>query len=402
MADYDIAMGSGQSWLGFLIVDPLSAGNSDHQVAVRNNVRRWIDQTQAEAVIANQASFGNTQIGDTALYWDSAITAHTFDQAFLNGDGIAANRASWTLTTRGSTHVNFYAGLTGTQKARIAALIYWHYEYGSKTAAAPPTDVLEAAIREIADRLRAAIGKTAAQLPFGFVMPGPYSLASSVNVQRHREVMQRLIDDPAFNGAWIAPNIQGINSDREAANTYSPHASTLDYERMRYWVGRGLSRMVGPSWAPTNYRRYSALGPTIYFCERVSDTQTRVHVRHDGGNALTVPSAAPSLSGRVAASAGQGWRVQYNGTVIAVSACVAEASGTSLLLTHAAAPATEMLRVWYGWGSIITGRDNVILDNSASLLGLSIPADATALEQVNLPLRVTVQPLRVSRVAPRN
>lgn len=372
-------------------------------------LRQLIDPTGAEASLGVQYDLTGTAFSGIGVAFSNATATAGADFYY----GVAADAqltrpaapadtarfqdwANWPLTSSGASRIAYAQALPAATKAEIAAIMFMHSEYDSNgyksnSWAAGDPRVVEFSQRRMIGALRAALGKTAADLPVLAAIAIPYSPSPGDGVDLVNRAIRTLAADPAFNLQIVVEQTMDMTWDRDGpAGSYTWHAGNDDLALLCRRFARGIARAMGPKWAPNSFRSRPDIGPCAIWAQRVDDSTVDVWVKHDGGNALTLP-ATPAL----------GWAAQYNGRAVAVTGAAVQADQRRIRLTLASpCPAFPLLSVSYGWGNVRLLPGGGVYDNSASFDPKATAAAVTGADRINGALRRTPTRLAVQASAP--
>jgi hypothetical protein len=273
-----------------------------------------------------------------------------------------------------------------------------HSEYDTRGWATNPWTandprIVEFGWRRYMGALRAALGKTASDLPILATAAIPYVAGSNAGFDNVNAALRTLAADPAFNLHIVAEQTMDMTWDRDGpVGAYTWHAGNEDLALLARRIARGIARVMGPRWAPGIFRARPAMGPVAFWAQRIDGTTIDVWVRHDGGSTLTLP-ATPAL----------GWQVQYNNRTIAVTGAAVQPDGRRIRLTLAQpCPSHRLLTVAYGWSNTRLLPGGGIYDDAATFDAKAIAAGVTGANRINDALRRTPVRLPLRLSAPTN
>jgi hypothetical protein len=372
-------------------------------------LQQLVDPAQAEAVLARYYDQVNTCFnGGIGMCLDASLPIAADSYAGSAGSNILvrpaapadaarfADWANWPLTTRGSNAIAFASGLSAAIKAEVSCILAMHTEYDTRGWAtngwtANDPRIVEFGWRRYMGALRAALGKTAADLPILATVAIPYVAGNNAGFDNVNAALRTLAADPGFNLHLIAEQTMDMTWDRDGpAGAYTWPAANADLALLARRIARGIARVMGPHWAPGVFRSRPAMGPVAFWAQRIDAATVDVWVRHDGGATLTLP-ATPTL----------GWQVQYNGRVIAVTGAAVQPDNRRIRLTLAqACPSHRLLTVAYGWGNTRLLPGGGIYDDAATFDAKAVAAGVTGANRINDALRRTPVRLPVRLSAP--
>lgn len=374
------------------------------------SLRQLVDPTGTEATLSVQYDLTGTCFAGTGSGFTNASmplqadgTYGTASSACLvrpraPSDPLFTNWANWPLTSIADARITYATNLAAAIKAEVSCILAMHSEYDTRGYAVNgwaqnDSRVVEFAWRRMIGALRAALGKTPAQLPVLATIAVPYTPGSNDGFDTTTRAILALAGDAAFNLRIICEQTMDMTWDRDGpAGAYTWHANNDDLALLARRIARGVAREMGPVWAPNGFRTRPSIGPVAYWVQRVDDTSVDVWVRHDGGNALSLP-ATPGL----------GWQVRYNGRAVAVTGAVLQPDNRRIRLTLAEpCRSHRLLSIAYGWGNTRLLPGGGIYDNAASFDAKAIAAGVTGADRINDALRRTRTRLAVQTTAPTN
>jgi hypothetical protein len=333
----------------------------------------------------------------------------------------AAQAAAY--NTNGTGMLAMIAALSDAEKTQtLGGIVYWGETDSALTAFSgsgglgyADKPVYKAALLNDFGQIRAAFGKSAAQMPLGLFGP-PYGTAAGSAMVR--EAWVELAADAANNIVWAVPQTydsvtRGNSWDSatgvETSVAASPgHRDAADnvafYRRGALAMARAILASNGLSAALLPTSLGVGTGPRIVGAT-LSGATVVITIAHDGGTDLVVPSLsapngtdAPLPAQGVGFSVMDGGSITSPGSIIQAISCV-RADATHLHLTLASAPthAAASCRLFYPWpGEYWTdqplneiGRGCAITDNFGTI-ALSAEYDLNQILgagwRVNMPL----------------
>jgi hypothetical protein len=337
----------------------------------------------------------------------TALTNGGTSNVWMDDDGVAANAASWPLTTIGQLGRDYVTTtLTAGQRTETSLIIYFWWEYDSRANGdgAASAEILDAAVNEyVGTRLRADYGKTAAELPVLLVGPSLYNVSTFAG--------QNLVTD-AFNllearsgrnfvrfpcltrDTWWG---RDTSPDGGLTGTdYTAHATDADLDVLMRRLARFIAGRWGADWGLTP--KYSSRGPKIYWAEYVDAVTLDLWVQHDGGNGLVLGANANTSQGL------QLWNILVSGvrrvpTAVAIPT-TGNGAGRRIRLTMPTMPGPKAVQVKFGHyicdfvgsGTMYQrgGLEGGVYDNSntwQSAIDLILPASFTGTNRVPMPIR---------------
>jgi hypothetical protein len=271
--------------------------------------------------------------------------------------------------------IPWITALTGAEKAQtLAGIIYWGETDSALTAFSgsgglgyADKPVYKAALLNDVGQIRAAFGKTAAQMPFCLFGPPYGTSAGSAMV---REAWAELAADAANNMIWAVPQTydsitRGDTWDAatgvESTGTPNPgHRAAADnvafYQRGSLAVARAIRASNGLAAALLPASLGAGIGPQIV-AATLSGTTLVLTIQHDGGTDLVVPALrSPNGTDAPLPAQGVGFSVMDGGSITAPGPMIqavscARQDATHLTLTLARAPtnAASACRLFYPW-----------------------------------------------------
>jgi hypothetical protein len=400
---------SGQSNANFINRDPTAPDNFAIGTLGHTAVAQvLIDPAGTTVTMGSLYTAESTAIGGVGLVFDSSPAITLQGDSWYEGrenfvrpsaEGLPTwdDWTTWPLTTQGQLIVDTYAGFTTQQKADMQVLHWFQSEYDSAGYATNTWTrfdprIWERGMRRIVAAVRAAVGKTAAQLPVLLSGVMPYQPAVAAGAEAIWAATMTLVRDPAFNARLGYGNLMDLWWDRDDGGGGNDgvlrfHAHKDDQNVIGRRYGYALARHFGQAISPTTNRIYAGLGPVPVHARWIDNLTIDVSVRHDGGNDLTLFSTPAN-----------GWRVTYGGVVVTVSS-VTKTNGRTLRLTLASAcDVPDAIRVFYTFGAarLATGTRTLgvsavggIYDNASSWDGKAIPAAISGANRINFPLART-------------
>jgi len=359
LANITLLSGPGQSNAGY-------AETQDGAfLAMAQATSFYLQATGSPAVLTSWVNVGQAGTEVSGIGVMEIVTPTLYNEAFLaNSAGAsfsAATAAEANLGTCGTGYSDYVAGLNNTQLGQVEALVsYWgendSLEYGPADKA-----VYKAALANLLAKVRAMLGRTAAELPMIFFGP-PYGLLPNYITYPPtlREAWAELDADPAQNFHWAVRQTYDTISRNESwsavtgvasgGNTDGGHRSATDnvtlFKRAALPAARAILTANGLSASLIPASLGSGLGPSITDAALVG-TDLTITITHDGGNDLIVPLLA---SQGVGFSVMDGGNTAAPGGIIKATSCV-RIDSTHLLVTLASAPVnphTEC-RLLYPW-----------------------------------------------------
>jgi hypothetical protein len=354
-------------------------------------------------------SFVNNSDATTtlALYNDTRfgnIAAAQADVATL-----VSETATAAVGTSGAAYQTVVTALSSQQRAAANLMVCYWGETDSIQIIWLSVPLMVALIKRWMVLVRAMFGKTAAQLPFGWIFP-PYAYGNvSGGSIAIREALIEVCADPTQNCIWLVPQTYDTVSRNETVsgtglasggNTDSGHRSALDnvalFKRGCLAAARAIIAAANASANLIPSSLGTGLGPQITSAA-LSGTALTVTITHDGGSDLVVP---------LLAAQGVGWSIMDGGSdeapgaIIQATAC-SRVNATTLSVTLASAPsnAHTACRLYYPYPATFNtaqpdteiGRGCAVTDNFGTV---SVPSgyDLNVLIgagwRVNMPLQM--------------
>ncbi len=372
-------------------------------------LRQLVDPTGTEATLSVQYDLNGTCFSGTGSAFTNAAMPLQADGSYgvagsaslvrprAPSDPLFADWANWPLTTAGQSRISYATNLAPAIKAEVACILAMHSEYDTRGYAVNgwaryDSRVVEFAWRRMLGALRAALGKTAQQLPVLATIAIPYTPGSAAGFDAVTRAITTLAADPAFNLRIVCEQTMDMTWDRDGpAGAYTWHANNDDLALLSRRIARGIAREMGPVWAPATFRSRPPLGPVAYWAQRVDDSSVDVWIRHDGGAALSLP-AIPA----------QGWQALYNGRIVAVAGATLPAANRIRLALAEPCRSHRLLSITYGWGNTRLLPGGGIYDDAAGFDAKAIAAGVTGPDRISDSLRRTRAPLAVQTSAPTN
>lgn len=373
-------------------------------------LRQLVDPAGTEATLSVQYDLNGTCFSGTGSGLTNAAMPLQADGTYGTASSVCLVRprapsdpqftdwANWPLTNLANARITYANGLSAAIKAEVSCILAMHSEYDTRGYAVNgwaqnDSRVVEFAWRRMIGALRAALGKTPAQLPLLATIAVPYTPGSDDGFDATTRAILALAGDAAFNLRIICEQTMDMTWDRDGpAGAYTWHANNDDLTLLARRIARGIAREMGPAWAPNGFRSRPSVGPVAYWVQRVDDASVDVWVRHDGGNTLRL-SATPTL----------GWQARYNGRPVAVSAAAVQPDNRRIRLTLAEpCPSHRLLTVAYGWGNTRLLPGGGIYDDAAGFDAKAIAAGISGAERIDDALRRTRTRLAVHTTAPTN
>lgn len=305
---------------------------------------------------------------------------------------------TWPLTNRGNDLVAAYSGATAPDKAAIQAINWFQNEYDAAgyplnyTWAGNNPEIWEKAARRLVTAVRAAVGKTAAQLPVLFASPFPYSPATANGTEAIYAAQQNLLNDGSFNARRWGGNIMDCVWDRNDGSGGNDgqlrfHPNQGDQILVSRRAGYAQARFLGPVWTPGTNIIYAGRGPRPTYAQYVNSTTVDVFIEHDGGTDITMPPQPTAA-----------WWVTYAGATQTVSSAARMDAQRVRLVLSAACTYPSAMRVFYTYGAAriiptpaVTGSQGsgAIYDNASSQDSRVIPAALAGAARLVFPLHRT-------------
>ena len=280
-------------------------------------------------------------------------------------------QTGWSDNTLETGIVRFINELPASEKAAPTAVVWLHNEYDSTN---PDLTTAEwtSAVRFDAQQVRAALGQSAATVPYVFVNAIPYGDSGSIDSvnQAIKLGMAQLAADASFN-AVVGVQADDLNMDGQfygsggVPGVYGgPHMSESDADlldhRIALAVAQSLAAYALPS-SPLALGQVDGFGPEAIGADRVATNEVLVTASLDHA-ALT-----PTLDAD--AAHGVGWSVLDAGQTIDATAAQVTGSNEVLLTFGSPVPADGTARLYYaygygrlGTGSTDPGQGNAIYD----------------------------------------
>ena len=317
---------------------------------------------------------GNTTIyGGTSLLPTPSGGPHWLDVVGTDGvgTGTAATLSAGLLEQGLLAHV---VALPADVRAAPTAVIWLHNE-GDANWTGQTQAAWTRAVRYDAGLVRAALGQTAATVPYLFTDVIPFDADDAASMQAIKAGMESLAADPSFNGA-IGTRTGDLDMDNPANGLApgrvifgGPHVDRTDVAVLARRISRTLidsfARCARPG-SPLALAggRLDDAGPQAVSATVVEGSPTQLVV------GLTPDPASSGLAALGAgAAAGLGWSVRSGGGSLAASAAAALPGGRLLLSFGAPVPADGTATLHYGYG---TGR---IAAGAASHSGAGYPGE---------------------------
>lgn len=285
-------------------------------------------------------------------------------------------RNGWEVGT-GTRQLLAAVDQTLTQDANPTAVVWLHNETDSLWNANGQQVSVESwisGVRWEADLVRAAAGRSAAEMPYFFVSAIPYWGRPELN-QQIRIAMEQLAADPAFV-ASIGARATDLNKNGDNPNSYNgPHISALDgieiAKRLALSIAEHFADLAKAG-SPIAIAGGDIAneGPEVVSAAR-SETAANVilvRVHHDSATGFQALNGVSALAA--------GWTLR-TATGASISGTSVEILGADLLEIAFASPVVDGMKLYYGWGNVITainnspGHGNAIYD----LAGLPIWTD---------------------------
>ena len=308
-------------------------------------------------------------------------------------------RDGWTVRGLERGILDYIGGLPAAERDDPAAVLWFHSEFDSQRGGLTAAE-WESGVRFDAGLVRAALGQSAAAVPYLFVSAHPYAVwwgqDSDAGHQAIRQGMENLAADAGFN-ADIAARILDTDINYDNAREYGGgHLSDADQRIAEARMARALAE----TWAA-----YAKPGSAVASAGgNIDDHGPRaVGATVVGANQLLLQfsfDAASRLQALDAdAARGVGWSVRSaSGEIDATAAAL---SGTDqLLLTFGdAIPAGGKLFYGYGYGRLAEGntpgQGNAVYDDQGMPAwveagGLAVSGGAVVVGPTYEPASVTV------------
>ena|GEM_PF-4647973 len=276
--------------------------------------------------------------------------------------------------------LNYVNALPAAQKADPTAVVWLHSEYDSKDWSLTP-DQWESAVRYDASLVRAAFGKSAADLPYLFVSAIPY-WGTDQGHQAIRIGMEELAADRSFNGGIAARALDvDMSHDDTDGNPQTveyggPHMSDADGIQTADRIALALAQQWAEYAKPGSPVALAGgnvddLGPQVVQATPVGSNQLSLKVSFDAASSLASLDAV--------AAQGVGWSVHAGGTTLHGTAAEVIGPDTLLVTFDGAVPADGLLYYGYGYGRLVgadgSGQGHAVYDNN----GMPIWVDAHGL-----------------------
>ncbi|MFC7476907.1 hypothetical protein ACFQS7_21245 [Dankookia sp. GCM10030260] len=280
--------------------------------------------------------------------------------------------------------LNYVASIPAAQKAQPTAVVWLHSEYDSIQGNLTPA-YWESAVRYDAALVRAALGQSAATVPYLFVSALPFNWGTGTGHQAIRTGMEELAADPAFN-AGIAARIQDVNMNWD--NPAILGGSHMSFEDQRVASIR-IAASLAEEWAA--YAKPGSpvalaggnidnLGPQVIAASVSAPNQLMLKVQFDAASSLAPldPTAAQGVGWTIFGPDGKA----IDGGAAALAIGVPD---TMFVSFNGLIPAGGKL--FYGWGNGRleardgTGQGHAVYDNASLPIwvdahGLAIGATA--------------------------
>lgn len=370
-----------------------------------------VDPAQADTVASTFYINEGTAIGGIGVVFDSGMALTLAgDNYYGTASGDYFVRCSspnlptwddwttWPLTNRGNDLVAAYSGASAPDKTAIQAINWFQNEYDAAgyplnyTWAGVNPEIWAKGVMRLVTAVRAAVGKTAAQLPVLFATPFPYSPATNAGTEAIYNAQQILLNTGGFNARRWGGNLMDCVWDRNDGfggnnGNLQFHPNQGDQILVSRRAGYAQARLLGPVWTPTTNIIYAGRGPRATYAQYINSTTFDVFIEHDGGTDISLPTQ-PTM----------GWRVTYAGAVLTVSSVTRMDAQRVRLVVNTACPYPSGVRVFYTFGAgriiptpAITGSQGsgAIYDNASAQSSRIIPAALTGPARLNFPLHRT-------------
>jgi hypothetical protein len=316
--------------------------------------------------------------------WGQANTVNS-GTAFLRdwiGPRTGDWRDGWTVKQLEQGILDYIGGLSAGVRDDPTAVLWYHSEFDimrwDLTAAQ-----WESGVRFDAGLVRAALGQSAATVPYLFVRAHPY-WGTEQGHQAIRQGMENLAADPGFN-ADIAARLLDVDANYDNAGQYGGgHLSDSDQRIAETRMARALAE----TWA--SYAKPGSPvaaaggniddhGPRVAEAAVVGTNQLSLRFAFDGASRLQIldPDAARGL----------GWSVRTDTSTIEATSAALSGTDTLLLTFGSAIPAGGKLFYGHGYGRLADGnapgQGNAVYDDGGMPVwvaanGLSVTGGATA------------------------
>ena len=297
----------------------------------------------------SSATNNNTVVGGTAFITDWVQP--------VNGNW----QNGWTNNTLETGLLNYIGQLPAAERAAPTAVVWLQNEYDS-TNPNLTTAEWTSAVQFEAQQVRAALGQSAATVPYVFINAIPYgdNLIPAVN-QGIKLGMEQLAANPSFH-ATVGAQADDTNMDYGQTGVYGgPHMGIDDSnqtdQRLAVMLAQEFAQYALPG-SPAALGQVDGYGPEAVTAQAVSADQVLVTVALD-----TAPLSATLDQD---AANGVGWTIQDGSTTLtATSAKVTD--GSHILLTFGAAVPTDAastLYYAYGYGRLATSGSDPGLGNA--------------------------------------
>jgi hypothetical protein len=291
-------------------------------------------------------SFVNNSDASTTLSWYNNFRFGNYTAAEANAATLATEVGTATVGTSGAAYQAVVAALSSGQRAAADLMVcYWgetdslQFNWANKV-------LMVACIKRWMALVRAMYGKTAAQLPFLWIMP-PYGGGAGQfgGPCAVRESLATVCADATQNCFWIGQTYDTVSRNEAVSgtglasggNTDGGHRSALDnvalFKRATLVSARAILAAQGLSAGLVPSGLGVGSGPRVASAS-LSGTVLTVTVAHDSGTDLVVP---------LLASAGVGWALMDGGNqsapgaIILATAC-SRVNANTLQVTLASAP----------------------------------------------------------------
>ena len=257
----------------------------------------------------------------------------------------------WTDDTLENGLLNYINALPAATKAAPTAVVWrLHNEYDSTNASLTTAEWMSA-VKFEAQQVRAALGQSAATVPYLFVNAIPYNGSIDTVNQAIKLGMQQLAADPSFNAA-VGVQADDLNMDgtyfgaNGTPGSYGGgHMSAPDISlvagRLARAIAETFAQYAQPN-SPVANGTLDAFGPQAVAAAVVSDTQVLVTAALDDAN------LSKSLSAE--AAGGIGWSIIDGGVTLNATAAQVTDGAHVLLTFGTTVPLDGTARLYYAWG----------------------------------------------------